>query len=122
MVPAWSHKPNHAGSIPAPATIFWGRSLIGKALPCHGRSRGFKLPSIPPFSQVEMKLLSDGTIERDPDGHVYLEQGDKVPFSCPGCKSLFPFSAADVIICPKCGERGDTEHFSEIGFQYMPPN
>ena len=69
-----------------------------------------------------MNLLPDGTIEREPDGHVYLAKGDKVPFSCPGCKSLFPFSESDVIICPKCGERGNAEHFSEIGFQYGPPN
>ena len=69
-----------------------------------------------------MKLLPDGTIERAPDGTVYLEKGDQFPLGCPGCKSLFPFSDAQEITCPKCGERGDEEHFSQGSFQFFPVN
>ena len=69
-----------------------------------------------------MKLLPDGTIEKEVDGTVYLKKGEKVPFTCPGCSSFFPFSTEEVVICPKCGERGNVEHFSQGGFQYQPLN
>jgi Zn finger protein HypA/HybF involved in hydrogenase expression len=58
-----------------------------------------------------MKILPDGTIECEPDGTVSLSKGDRFPFRCPECSSLFPFSEAAIVVCPKCRTSGDPEEF-----------
>lgn len=70
----------------------------------------------------KVKILPDGTVEREPDGSVYLDKGDKIPFRCPECGVLFPFAEATIVTCPKCGVVGAPNDFSNVEFEYHPPN
>lgn len=51
------------------------------------------------------------------DGSLLLAKGEKFPFYCHGCKTIFPFVEGETVTCPNCkAERGPEDfdgRFSE---------
>lgn len=51
---------------------------------------------------------------RLPGGQIWLEAGEKVPFECPKCRKLVPYSEATTPKCPECGYSGSRGEFIDI--------
>ena len=57
-----------------------------------------------------------------PDGTLYLDAGETIPYQCPICKTYIAFKEADRMTCDTCGYSSDSESFSDVRFTLTKPN
>ncbi len=54
-------------------------------------------------------------MRRLPNGMLYFEKGETIPFICPQCHMIVQFDANPMLFmikCPACGYMGDREEFT----------
>ena len=60
-------------------------------------------------------------IEELSKGHYFVTKGTPLPYICPACEKVTPFTPEDLITCMMCGHKADKEDF-EVEWTMKPRN